>query len=112
MDSPVMGGAGGVSRAFVAFFLISVMLEFLVVGFNMFYLARDGQSLGKKATHIRIVNADGSKASFVKLVFLRGMLAGVLGLIPFFSMADALFIFRNDRRTIHDMIAGTIVISR
>jgi uncharacterized RDD family membrane protein YckC len=37
-------------------------------------------------------------------------LNGILGLIPLYAIVDALFIFRGDRRCIHDMIAGTRVI--
>ncbi len=43
-------------------------------------------------------------------VLVRMVLNGALGLIPFYSLVDALFIFRSDRRCIHDLIAGTVVV--
>jgi len=35
---------------------------------------------------------------------------GLLGLIPLYGLVDILFIFRSDRRCIHDMIAGTQIV--
>jgi uncharacterized RDD family membrane protein YckC len=89
----------------------AIIIEFAVVGFNIYFLVKNGQTIGKKLLHIRIVNVeDGSKASFAALIFLRALLPGILGFVPFFPIADVCFIFRGDRRTLHDMIAGTIVV--
>jgi uncharacterized RDD family membrane protein YckC len=43
-------------------------------------------------------------------VLMRVILNGILGFIPFYSLVDVLFIFRDDRRCIHDLIAGTKVV--
>jgi len=48
-------------------------------------------------------------------VVLNGLLGFItlylLGGIPLYSVVDALFIFRNDRRCIHDLVAGTVVVN-
>ena len=79
--------------------------------FQMVLLTKDGQTLGKKVLGIRIVKFDtGRNGGFVSNVLLRVIVNGLLGFIPFYSLVDALFIFRQDRRCIHDFIAGTQVI--
>jgi len=80
------------------------------------FLARSAQTVGKKAVGIQIVMAhDGKPASFSRLVlwrFLPTMLAPQIpGVGPFLSCADILFIFRKDRRCLHDHVAGTRVIA-
>jgi uncharacterized RDD family membrane protein YckC len=95
---------------FIALLLAVIIMEFAIVGFNIYFLVKNGQTIGKKLLHIKIVNLDGSKTSFSTLIFLRGLLTGILAVVPLFSIVDACFIFREDRRTLHDMIAGTIVV--
>ena len=74
-------------------------------------LTRDGQSLGKKALDIRIVvYRTGENGGFVPNVLLRVVVNGLLGFIPLYPIVDVLFIFRKDRRCIHDLIAGTVVV--
>jgi len=73
-----------------------------------------GQSLAKRVLKTKIVRLDGSPAGFVHGVLLRTWLVGMLGAIPFIGgfigIVDAVLIFREDRRTLHDHIAGTNVI--
>jgi len=67
--------------------------------------------LGKKLAGIRIVLKDTQEnGGFAVNVLKRGVLNGLLSLIPGYFLADSLFIFREDRRCLHDMIAGTVVI--
>lgn len=78
-------------------------------------ISRDGQSLGKKAVHIRIVKVkDETNPGFLKACFLRGFVVSVIGAIPYagwiFVLVDSCFIFRDDRRCLHDLIAETKVI--
>ncbi len=67
-----------------------------------------GQSLGKMFTGLRIVNADGTSPNFIKLL-LRNIFGYLLtlfsGLLGFF-----LSFFNSKGRTLHDYIAGTVVI--
>lgn len=88
-------------------------LALLIV--QVWLLTTRGQTVGKKLMGIRIVKlADGSNPGFVTAVLLRAVVPGILGAIPYlgllFSLVDACFIFRDDRRCIHDHIAGTIVV--
>jgi uncharacterized RDD family membrane protein YckC len=103
-------GAG----AFVAMGLGAlVMLAVLV--YQLYLLSTRGQTLGKRWMKIRIVKLDGSNPGFVGAVLLRGVVNGIISAIPYlgglYALVDALFIFRDDRRCIHDLIAGTRVIA-
>ena len=93
---------------------LSVLVFIGIVAWNGVLLARHGQTIGKKATGIRIVRTDDSDASFSRLFFLRMILTWVIGSVPFvgplFSLVNVLFIFREDRRCIHDLICDTKVV--
>lgn len=89
------------------FYLVAVIVAVI----QAILLTTDGQTVGKKALNIRIVKvATGRNGGFVPNVLLRTVLNGLLGLIPIYSIVDILFIFRADRRCIHDLIAGTVVV--
>ena len=77
---------------------------------------RTGQTLGKKICGIRVVNVDdGQVPSWVKSILLREVVNAIpqsLPLVgPFYALVDLLFIFRADRRCVHDLIAGTKVVA-
>lgn len=68
--------------------------------------------MGKMLMKIRIVDAHtGVKGGFLQNVFLREVLNSFLSMIPFYFLVDSAFILQNDRRCIHDHIAGTIVVN-
>ena len=76
------------------------------------WLSNDGQTLGKRIVGIKIVSTKtGENLGFVPNVVLRAWLPTILGIIPFFQLIDILLIFREDKRCIHDLIAGTSVIN-
>ena len=81
---------------------------------NGYFLAKDGQSIGKKLLGTKIVRTDGSKADFVRIVTRRFLPAQALNLIPMvgilLAVVDVLFIFRASKKCIHDDIADTVVI--
>ncbi len=91
-----------------------------IFGFIMFVLihgyllSKYGQTVGKKVLKIKIVSTEDEKVGLVKLLMLRYLPISVATLVPiagsFLPAADALFIFRKDRRCVHDLIAGTRVI--
>ena len=109
IDSVIAGAAFLVVYFSPTTFLI-LLLAVLTV--QAVLLTRDGQSLGKKALNIRIVvYHTGENGGFVPNVLLRGLVNGLLGFIPFYGPVDIMFIFRNDRRCIHDLIAGTVVVN-
>ncbi len=84
------------------------------VGIQAWLVTSSGQSLGKKLLKTRIVTMNGEPPGFVRGVLLRSWLIVAMNLIPLVNsvvgLVDALFIFRSDRRTLHDHIAGTTVI--
>ena len=78
-----------------------------------------GQNLGKLLVGARVVRADnGEPAGFVRVVLLRYalpvtliiLLNGVLMLGFLFLLVDYVCMFREDRRCLHDLIAGTKVV--
>ena len=95
----------------------AMLFELLVVagaggwlGLTLLFVARNGQSIGKKITGIKVVRADGSKASLGRIVLLRNVLNLLLSMIPFYGLADALLIFSEKQQCAHDKLADTIVI--
>ena len=91
--------------------VIGGILLLAVFVFQISLLTKVGQTVGKKARGIRIVRMQtGANGGFVTNVLLRLIVKGLLGLIPLYGLVDILFIFRSDRRYIHDMIAGTQVV--
>ena len=59
--------------------------------------------------------ASNGAATAVKILGLRYVLVMLVAVIPFIGgllgVIDFLFIFRSDRRCVHDLIAGTKVVS-
>ncbi|WP_339896751.1 RDD family protein [uncultured Gilvimarinus sp.] len=78
-------------------------------------LYRRGQTIGKHCVDIAIVTLDGKTPAFVPLLAKRYFLVALIGGIPFIGgflmLVDVLFIFRSDKRCVHDLIAGTRVVS-
>ncbi|MGE3731432.1 MAG: RDD family protein [Lysobacterales bacterium] len=81
---------------------------------NMVLLHRHGQTLGKRWLGIKVVLVDGSRCGLTRYVFARWLPVALLSAIPLigwvFGLLDPLLIFGNDRRCLHDLIAGTIVV--
>ena len=93
-----------------------LVLALLIISFilQMTLLATRGQTIGKIAMKVRIVDSvTGMHPGWARLVLLRTIVNGILTGIPFIGgiywLVDSLFIFRADHRTIHDMIADTRV---
>ena len=93
-------------------FLLIVVLFFGVLAYNFYLLSNEGQSIGKKMVGIRIVNYhDGDNPGFVQAVLMRSVVSFLLAnFVPFYSLIDACFIFGDERRCLHDLIANTTVI--
>ena len=60
------------------------------------------------------MRSDGSKASLLRLAGLRYFASSLLDLVPvvgwIYALVDALLIFRDSRKCLHDNIADTIVV--
>jgi len=105
---------GAPDLADAGWLVLAYGLALPVLAVNLYFLARDGQSLGKKIARIRIVRKDGSRARLGRILILRMLAPFVVGLIPIlgviFNLADSLAIFTEARRCIHDYMADTVVI--
>lgn len=82
---------------------------------QIFLLSLRGQTVGKYLLQVQIVrHEDESRAGLWRAVMLRGMVPALIGTLPyvgfFFTLVNVFFIFREDRRCLHDHIAGTKVI--
>lgn len=91
----------------------------VMMAFQCIWIALRGQNVGKLIAGIRVVNAvDHGPAGFVRGALLRFVVPVVLiftlnllfplGLL--FLITDYCFMFRSDRRCLHDILAGTKVI--
>jgi uncharacterized RDD family membrane protein YckC len=80
---------------------------------NAVMITKSGQSIGKKAVGIRIVqDPDRQLPGFVKGVLVRSYVTALLTqVVPFFGLIDVLFIFGEERKCVHDKMAHTIVIN-
>jgi uncharacterized RDD family membrane protein YckC len=91
----------------------SGFVSFLVI--HGYLLATRGQTVGKLVAGTRIVSvADNKILPFHKVILLRYLPLWVVAYIPVIGpivgLINPLFIFRDDRRCLHDHIAGTRVI--
>jgi uncharacterized RDD family membrane protein YckC len=83
-----------------------------------FLIASRSQSVGKILFNLRIVRAaDGGKAGFLHAFLIRSGIMTVFEYTPIlnilylpFWLVDCCFIFRADRRCLHDLMAGTKVV--
>lgn len=79
--------------------------------FQLVLVSQNGQSLGKRMMKIRLLRTDGSPVSLGRVVFVRNLVpAFINSFCGLFSLVDALFIFNDDRRCLHDAISDTKVV--
>jgi len=93
--------------------IVTTLLFIALVAVQSFFIATQGQSIGKRVAGARIVTMSGAKPTFLNAVVLRTWLPLIVPLLPLGSLlavADVLFIFSRDKRCLHDRIAGTKVI--
>jgi uncharacterized RDD family membrane protein YckC len=73
-----------------------------------------GQTWGKKWLKVKIVDLQGRKPHFARLLFLRYAPTRIVAITPiagpWIALVDDLLIFREDKRCIHDHLAGTRVV--
>lgn len=94
---------------------IMLVYALILLIIQAFLLARSGQSLGKLATKIQIVDAEnGTNVGLTRVFLLRSMVFIILNLLfmPFITILDFAFIFSEKKQTLHDRIAKTKVINR
>lgn len=107
----VLNGEGLPLEQHVAFFIIGWGV-FLIL--NRHLLANRGQTIGKVAMKIKIVDLGGNIPSFGHLLFLRYLVLSVVAQMPvaggIAAIVNVLFIFGKERRCLHDYLAGTKVV--
>lgn len=93
----------------VALGVLAIAILFI---YNLTLLGDRGQTLGKRCLRIRIVRSDGSDADLGRLFGLRMCVPWLIGFVfgPLFVLPDVLFIFGDERRCLHDMMADTVVV--
>lgn len=101
-------GTGGIVAA-VAWTILLVVQWWLLV--------KRGQTVGKMVAGTRVVLMDGSPAGFASVLMRRTwpvwaleILGKMVSRIALIGIIDDLFVFRRDRRCLHDLIAGTKVV--
>jgi uncharacterized RDD family membrane protein YckC len=77
-------------------------------------IATTGQSIGKSRLGIKIVRTDGTPVNFGSGVAVRSIVPLLIAGIPYagalFWLVSLLFIFREDRQCLHDLMATTKVV--
>lgn len=129
MLEQVMAQAGG-SMAWLG--VLGALLILLAV--QVYLMSKYGQSLGKKVMGIRVLRTNGDNPGFFGTVFMREILpslvimgvslfaaifggvaaydlvSSLLQLAFFVSVVVMVFLPKIDRRTVADLIAGTVVV--
>lgn len=85
-----------------------------LVGLNLYWLHRHGQTIGKRICKIKVVRTDGSRVSLGRIIGLRWLPVAAMQMIPLVGFLvkfiDPLMIFRESYQCLHDQIADTIVV--
>ena len=91
---------------------IGYFVLFCVV--NGYLLATAGQTVGKRLVGTRVVGVRDGRVPALGTLLGRYGLMHLASAIPWvgglFGLIDSLFVFREDKRCVHDLIAGTKVI--
>ncbi|MDB6007517.1 MAG: hypothetical protein JWR15_4504 [Prosthecobacter sp.] len=79
---------------------------------NGIWLGKYGQTVGKRMLGIRVVCfPSGLPAGAAKAFWLRAVVNYFINcIVPFYGLVDACFIFREDKRCVHDLISETTVV--
>jgi uncharacterized RDD family membrane protein YckC len=105
MTRPPSSAALGVGLAPIALpFLVQLLYEPLMLAYC------GGRTLGKMALGIRVVRADGGAVRGGQ-AFGRALSRQLMNVTYVLGFVDALMVFSNQRRTLHDRAAGTLVVN-
>ena len=104
-------GEISVSTSF-AMLIIGLVVYFLL---NGYLLMKRGQTIGKVLVKTRVVSVkDEQILPISRYILLRYLPIAFASQIPFIGqflgLIDSLFIFRSDKRCVHDLIAGSKVV--
>ena len=91
-------------------FVVAVVLGVIFgVGYETVFIARRGQTPGKKALRLRVVMFYGGDGPGVGAALVRSIVKFLVG-IPFSWVLYILIAFSLNGRGPHDVVAGTIVV--
>ena len=86
----------------------------LFLAIQGYFLATRSQTIGKMAVNTKIVSDSGETLPFGELYVKRYLILQIVSIVPFIggflALIDVLFIFRSNRKCLHDDVAGTKVI--
>ncbi|MEJ2620043.1 MAG: RDD family protein [Candidatus Thiodiazotropha sp.] len=95
----------GVIYGFIGFALV-----------HYYFLNKNGQTIGKTVLGIKIVALDNNLTGANHLLLKRYLPMSIVSAIPvagsLLMLVDSLFIFRKNKRCVHDLIAGTKVVKK
>lgn len=119
LTAPLLYSMLTFSTTRIEIFFIDLLGYIIFMLINYSFLVNDGQTIGKKILKIKIVNLEGEVPS-KKFLAIRYSVFFISNGLPFngiaktimalLSLVNVLFIFRKDKRCLHDHIAKTIVI--
>lgn len=90
--------------------MLTLAWMILIVAYEALMLSSSGQTLGKKALHLKVVTAEGNPISRGQ-AWGRAVVRQAFGLVPCLGIIDYLVAFGADRTCVHDMMAKTRVIN-
>ncbi len=92
-----------------------VVMAICFLAINGYLLHTRGQTIGKLVMKTRIVSDQGQLVPLPRLFLKRYLLLWCIVMIPgigsLFSLVDTLFIFRDNRKCLHDEFAATKVVT-
>ncbi|PQJ64609.1 hypothetical protein BTO10_07495 [Vibrio chagasii] len=112
-DTQIIFDTGEVDLRGLAAVYVYLGGMFLLV--HGYLLHKKGQTIGKHLMDIAIVDMEGKPLGLYKILGKRVVPMLAFKIVPisgnFIAMMESLFIFRKNRRCLHDLIAGTQVVS-
>ena len=92
-----------------AIFMFGCMIAVAV--YNWYLITVSGQSIAKRMLGMRIVTTGGELPGFLMGVLVRQWIPIIINQVcNLFSLVDAVFIFGQEKRCLHDYMANTVVI--
>ena len=91
----------------------TILMSALFLMINGHLLSAHGQTIGKAVMKIKIVSNSNELVPVTELFLKRYLILWVLGFLPvlsYVSLVNPLFIFRQNRKCLHDEFANTKVV--
>lgn len=102
----------GHSFLYLAFIVTIGIIAFIIIHGKL--LAEGGQTVGKKLLGIKITDLEGNLPDLIRHILPRYGFRTVITWVPiiggFLPLINFLFIFGEQRRCVHDLVAKTIVV--